>query len=108
MQRILVIEDDVTTRRALKILLEMQKYCVLEAVDGVDGLNMFDDTCSLIIVDIMMPRMSGIEVCKKIREISNVPILFLTARSTAAVISSPAFRVPLFTVTLCTNIPFVF
>lgn len=81
MQRILVIEDDVTTRRALKILLEMQKYCVLEAVDGVDGLNMFDNTCSLIIVDIMMPRMSGIEVCKKIREISNVPILFLTARS---------------------------
>ena len=81
MQKILVIEDNGTIRNALRILLEMQNYYVEEAIDGIDGLDKFDDTYSLIIVDIMMPQLSGIEVCKKIREMSNVPVLFLTAKS---------------------------
>lgn len=81
MQKILVIEDNGTIRNALRILLEMQNYYVEEAIDGIDGLDKFDDTYSLVIVDIMMPQLSGIEVCKKIREMSNVPVLFLTAKS---------------------------
>ncbi len=81
MQKILVIEDNGTIRNALRILLEMQNYYVEEAIDGIDGLNKFDDAYSLVIVDIMMPQLSGIEVCKKIREMSNVPVLFLTAKS---------------------------
>ena len=81
MNKLLIIEDDVTIRNALRILLENQGYFIEEAHDGEEGLKKFDSTFDLLIIDIMMPNISGIEVCRKIREKSYVPILFLTAKS---------------------------
>ena len=81
MDKLLIIEDDETIRNALRILLENQGYFIEEAHDGEEGLQKFDSTFDLLIIDIMMPNISGIEVCRKIREKSYVPILFLTAKS---------------------------
>lgn len=69
------------TWNALRILLENQGYFIEEAHDGEEGLQKFDSTFDLLIIDIMMPNISGIDVCRKIREKSYVPILFLTAKS---------------------------
>lgn len=76
----MIIEDDADIRSGVKILLESQGYQVEESVDGNQAIAKFDDTYNLLIIDIMMPGLSGIETCKKIREKSVVPILFLTAR----------------------------
>ena len=81
MDKLLIIEDDETIRNALRILLENQGYFIEEAHDGEEGLQKFDSTFDLLIIDIMMPNISGIDVCRKIREKSYVPILFLTAKS---------------------------
>ena len=81
MNKLLIIEDDVTIRNALRILLENQGYFIEEAHDGEEGLQKFDSTFDLLIIDIMMPNISGIDVCRKIREKSYAPILFLTAKS---------------------------
>lgn len=81
MYKILIVEDDETIRNGIKTLLELQGYYVDIAVNGVDGLKKFDETYSLVIMDIIMPLLSGIDACKKLREESSVPILFLTAKS---------------------------
>lgn len=62
MNKLLIIEDDVTIRNALRILLENQGYTVVEATNGEEGLELFDKTFDLLIIDIMMPNISGIEV----------------------------------------------
>jgi DNA-binding response OmpR family regulator len=82
MEKILIVEDDSDIRNGVKILLESQGYSVKEACDGNEALKIFNDSYNLLIIDIMMPGISGIETCKTIRETSYVPILFLTARST--------------------------
>ena len=64
MNKLLIIEDDVTIRNALRILLENQGYFIEEAHDGEEGLQKFDSTFDLLIIDIMMPNISGIEVCR--------------------------------------------
>ena len=81
MYKILIVEDDETIRNGIKTLLELQGYYVDIAVNGVDGLKKFDETYSLVIMDIIMPLLSGIDACKKLREESSVPFLFLTAKS---------------------------
>lgn len=81
MNKLLIIEDDVTIRNALRILLENQGYIVVEATNGEEGLELFDTTFDLLIIDIMMPNISGLDVCRQIRKKSYVPILFLTAKS---------------------------
>ena len=63
MNKLLIIEDDVTIRNALRILLENQGYFIEEAHDGEEGLKNFDSTFDLLIIDIMMPNISGIDVC---------------------------------------------
>lgn len=56
MNKLLIIEDDVTIRNALRILLENQGYTVVEATNGEEGLELFDKTFDLLIIDIMMPN----------------------------------------------------
>lgn len=80
-EKILIIEDDMDIRSAVRILLESEGYLVEEADNGIKGIDMVDDKCSLVILDIMMPQLSGIETCKRIRAKSYIPILFLTAKS---------------------------
>jgi DNA-binding response OmpR family regulator len=79
---ILIVEDDMDIREVLNVLLSHEGYEVLQAEDGLAALNIMDDSVDLIILDVMMPGMSGIEVCREIRKEYNAPILFLTAKST--------------------------
>lgn len=78
---ILIIEDDEDIREAVRILLESEGYGVLEAGDGRTGIDMLGDEVDLVILDIMMPGISGLKTCEEIRKFSFVPILFLTAKS---------------------------
>ncbi|MCZ8517854.1 MULTISPECIES: response regulator transcription factor [Paenibacillus] len=79
--RILVVEDDQDIRDLLCASLARAGYEVTPAKDGQQALEHIDDSLDLVILDIMMPGISGIEACKQIRKRSNVPILFLTAKS---------------------------
>lgn len=81
--RILIVDDDPNIREVLSVLLGSEGYAVEQAENGemaleAVSLNPFFD---LVILDIMMPGLSGVEVCAKIRETSSVPVLFLTAKS---------------------------
>ena len=78
---ILIIEDDKDILEVLDVLLSHEGYNVLQAEEGLSALEMIDDSIDLIILDIMMPGMSGIDVCREIRKSYNAPILFLTAKS---------------------------
>ena len=80
-KNILIIEDDKDIREGVKILLEGEGYSVEEASNGADGLKKLTPNTNLVILDIMMPGISGLKTCEEIRKISYVPILFLTATS---------------------------
>lgn len=77
--RILIADDNAEIREVVNVLLSSEGYEIIEAIDGEDALNK-SDLADLIILDIMMPKMNGYQSCVKIREKSNVPILFLTAK----------------------------
>lgn len=79
--KILLIEDDADIREGVRILLESEKFAITEAEDGKTGLEKLNSCIDLVILDIMMPGMSGLRVCEEIRKTSNVPILFLTAKT---------------------------
>ena len=81
--KILVVDDEREIRNILRLLLETAGYVVSEAADGVAAVDAVrsDSGIDLCIMDVMMPRISGIEATKRIREFSPVPILFLTAKS---------------------------
>ncbi len=81
MSRVLVVEDDKYIRDAINILLDKNGYQVLLADDGETAVEMMQHLPDIIIMDVMMPGMGGIEACRKIRQFSNIPILFLTAKS---------------------------
>lgn len=78
---ILIIEDDADIREGIRILLESEGFIVKEAENGQSGLQKLSENTSLVILDIMMPGISGIKVCEEIRKKSYVPILFLTAKT---------------------------
>jgi len=79
--RILIIDDDLTLIDLLSQALEKAEYKVLSATNGIDGLQMlYKNKVDLVILDVMMPRMDGWETCARIREISDVPIIMLTAK----------------------------
>ena len=79
--KILIVEDDADIREGVRILLESEKYKVIEAANGKEGLELLNDEIDLVILDVMMPGMNGLRTCEEIRKISNVPVLFLTAKS---------------------------
>ena len=82
-QQILVVDDDADIREVIRIQLENKGYLVLEAANGNDAVNTVRENpdIDLIILDIMMPGMSGIEACAHIRTFHSAPVLFLTAKS---------------------------
>ncbi|MEG2633444.1 MAG: response regulator, partial [Oscillospiraceae bacterium] len=63
--KILIADDDPEIREVVRILLESEGFTVLEAVDGNQAVELADETCDLVILDIMMPGMSGITACSK-------------------------------------------
>ena len=79
-ENVLIIEDDMDIREGVRILLESENYRVQEAQDGAKGLDLLSDETDLVILDVMMPGMSGLRTCEEIRKRSNVPVLFLTAK----------------------------
>ncbi|MBF0706560.1 response regulator transcription factor (plasmid) [Alkalihalobacillus hwajinpoensis] len=82
MKKILVIDDEWNMRNLIKIYLTREKMKIDEAGDGTVGVDMASQSSyDLVILDIMMPDIDGWEVCYKIREFQNVPILMLTART---------------------------
>lgn len=80
-ERVLIVEDDEDIREGIRILLESENYFVQEAENGKKGLELLDENTDLVILDIMMPGISGLRTCEEIRKISNVPVLFLTAKA---------------------------
>ena len=80
-EKILVIDDEETTMQLLTILLERRGFEVIKAQSAEEGLRKaYRHQPDLVLLDIMMPDMDGWEVCKRLREMSDVPIIFLTAK----------------------------
>jgi DNA-binding response OmpR family regulator len=78
--KILVVEDDLAISRILQLELEHEGFSVEVARDGLEGLERALKEPDLVILDLMLPRMDGLEVCKRVRAKSNVPIIMLTAK----------------------------
>jgi DNA-binding response OmpR family regulator len=79
--KILVVEDEADIRRLIRLTLENQHYEVLTAENGEKGLELFRwERPDLVVLDVMLPGMSGLELCREIRQDANVPILFLSCR----------------------------
>ena len=81
-RKILVVDDESRMRKLVKDFLVKSNYDVLEAEDGEQAVDLFfrEKGISLVVLDVMMPRMDGWQVCKEIRAYSQVPIIMLTAR----------------------------
>ena len=81
--KILVVDDESRMRKLVKDFLAKKNFQVLEAGDGEEAMDIFykEKDIALLILDVMMPRMDGWEVCREIRKNSKVPIIMLTARS---------------------------
>ena len=80
--KILVVDDESRMRKLVKDFLEREGHTIIEAVDGMEAMDIFYENkdISLIILDVMMPRMDGWQVCREVRALSQVPIIMLTAR----------------------------
>ena len=82
-KRVLVVDDDVKTVELVKLYLNRDGYRVLTAYDGAEALRLARESRpDLIVLDLMLPSMDGIEVCRTLRSESDVPIIMLTARTT--------------------------
>ena len=82
-KRILVVDDDVKTVELVKLYLNRDGYRILTAYDGVEALRLArEGHPDLIVLDLMLPGIDGLEVCRTLRDESDVPIIMLTAKST--------------------------
>ena len=81
--KILVVDDESRMRKLVKDFLTREGYTVIEPGDGMEAMDIFyeEKDIALVILDVMMPKMDGWQVCREIRESSKVPIIMLTARS---------------------------
>jgi len=78
---ILVVDDEERIRRLLRMYLEKEGFVITEAADGETALRLaLDNDYDLILLDLMLPRMDGIEVCNKLRQTKMTPVIMLTAR----------------------------
>jgi len=84
MKKILLVDDEKDIVEFLKYNLESEKFQVITAYNGENALKMLAEKPDLVILDVMMPKLNGFEVCKRIRESeedADIPVSFLTARS---------------------------
>lgn len=79
--KILIADDDTELVKMLRTFFELRNYMIITASDGAETLKMIEKKPDLILLDINMPRVDGIEVCQRIRDKVSCPILFLTARA---------------------------
>lgn len=80
--KIMVVDDESRMRKLVKDFLEREGHIIIEAADGMEAMDIFYENkdIALIILDVMMPRMDGWQVCREVRALSQVPIIMLTAR----------------------------
>lgn len=81
---ILIVDDESRIRKLIKDFIEQEEYSVLEAADGEEAVEQFEaniNKVKLVILDVMMPKQDGWSALRQIRQISNVPVIMLTARS---------------------------
>ena len=82
MKTILVIDDEPAIRDLLKYNLEREGYHIIEASDGIEGINVaLEQKPDIILLDIMLPKLDGLSVCKRIKNSMTIPIIMLTAKS---------------------------
>lgn len=80
-QRILVVDDDKNICEIIRLYLEKEGFSVSIANDGKEALEMFRATTpSVVVLDVMMPKMDGFQVCREIRRVSSIPVIMLTAK----------------------------
>jgi DNA-binding response OmpR family regulator len=79
-QKILIADDDPIVHESLRIYIEADGFAVTDAYDGQEALRKLDAHVALCVLDVMMPKKSGTEVCREIRATSKVPIILLTAK----------------------------
>lgn len=81
--KVLIVDDEARMRKLVRDFLVKKEYRVMEAADGEEAMEIFfkEKDISLIILDVMMPKMNGWEVCREIRKYSKVPIIMLTAKT---------------------------
>ncbi|MBC5743975.1 response regulator transcription factor [Lachnospiraceae bacterium MD308] len=81
--KILVVDDESRMRKLVRDFLEREGFLVLEADDGIQAMEIFYENkdIAMLILDVMMPKMDGWQVCREVRQTSKVPIIMLTARS---------------------------
>jgi two-component system alkaline phosphatase synthesis response regulator PhoP len=83
-KRILVVDDEKNIRDLLKFNLEKEGYDIVQAKDGKEALEKVKDNIDLVVLDLMLPEIDGLNVCKKIRsdeKLGDLPIIMLTAKS---------------------------
>lgn len=81
-KKILIVEDEIELAEILGEYLKLEGFETMIALDGEEGLKVFHkEKPQLLVLDIMLPKLNGIEICKEIRKVSNVPILMLSAKS---------------------------
>ena len=84
MNKAIIIDDDKELCKLMKKCVEQENLTAVIANGGIEGLQILEenkDSCSLIILDIMMPDLDGFQVLQQVRQTSNVPVLMLTAKS---------------------------
>src|SRR4051812_30301510 len=78
---VLVVDDEQSYRDALSVTLQREGFLVVTAADGAEAIERFDSTKpALVLLDVMLPKISGIDVCREIRTRSRVPIIMVTAK----------------------------
>ncbi|NLI88798.1 MAG: response regulator transcription factor [Epulopiscium sp.] len=81
-QKIVIVEDDMAISDIIKYNVEKEGYIAYTAYDGKEGLDLINEVNpDLILLDLMMPKMDGLEVCRKVRKTKNTPIIMLTAKA---------------------------
>ena len=80
-EKILVVDDDTNICELLRLYLTKEGYQVTTANDGEEGLDKFNQVKpDMVLLDVMMPKMDGLEVCRRIRKLGNTPVMMLTAK----------------------------
>ena len=80
-EKILVVDDDINICELLRLYLTKEGYQVTVANDGEEGLEKFNQVKpDMVLLDVMMPKMDGLEVCRRIRKAGNTPVMMLTAK----------------------------
>ena len=82
MMNILVCDDEIEIVEAIEIYLRNESYNVIKAYDGIEAINALEkNVVQLIIMDVMMPRMDGLRAVMRISEVSNIPVIMLSAKT---------------------------